>query len=73
VATSPEGPRSLREFERTVRESVGRHELNRMRLIEQKQREEASLWSQVKRNKILVTLALMGILLATWQLVKRSS
>jgi hypothetical protein len=72
VATSPEGPRSLRDFERGVRESIGRHELNRMRMIEQKQREEASFWSQVKRNKILVTLALMGILLATWQLVKRT-
>jgi hypothetical protein len=73
VAASPENPRTLRDFERSVRESVGRHELNRMRLIEQKQREEASLWHQVKRNKVLVTLALMGILLATWQLVKRSS
>lgn len=72
VATSPESPRSLRDFEKGVRDAVGRHELNRMRLIEQKQREEASLWSQVKRNKVLVTLALMGILLATWQLVKRS-
>lgn len=72
VAASPEGPRSLRDFEKGVRDAVGRHELNRMRLIEQKQREEASLWSQVKRNKVLVTLALMGILLATWQLVKRS-
>ena len=73
VAAAPESSRTLRDFEQSVRESVGRHELNRMRMIEQKQREEASLWNQVKRNKTLVVLALMGILLATWQLVKRSS
>jgi hypothetical protein len=72
VATSPESPRSLRDFERGVRESIGRHELNRMRMIEQKQREEASLWSQVKRNKTLVVLALLGAILATWHLVKRT-
>jgi hypothetical protein len=72
VATSPESPRSLRDFERGVRESVGRHELNRMRMIEQKQREEATLWHQVKRNKTLVVLALLGAILATWHLVKRT-
>jgi hypothetical protein len=72
VATTPENPRSLREFESNVRDSIGRHEANRMRMIEQKQREEASLWSQVKRNKTLVILALFGALLATWHLVKRS-
>jgi hypothetical protein len=72
VAPTAETPRSLREFESKVRDSIGRHEANRMRMIEQKQREEASLWSQVKRNKTLVILALLGALLATWHLVKRS-
>jgi len=72
VATTPESPRSLREFESNVRDSIGRHEANRMRLIEQKRREEATLWSQVKRNKTLVILALLGAILATWHLVKRS-
>lgn len=71
MTAAPEATRTLRDFEQSVRESVGRHELNRMRLIEQKQREEASLWNQVKRNKGLVALALMGIALATWQFVKR--
>ena len=42
-------------------------------MIEQKKREEASLWNQIKRNKLLVTIALLGVMLATWQLVKRSS
>jgi hypothetical protein len=72
VAATPETPRSLREFESSVRDSIGRHEANRMRMIEQKQREEASFWSQVKRNKTLVILALLGAVLATWHLVKRT-
>ncbi len=72
VATTPESPRSLRDFESNVRDSIGRHEANRMRMIEQKQREEASLWNQVKRNKTLVILALLGAILATWHLVKRT-
>lgn len=72
AAAAPESARTLRDFEQSVRESVGRHELNRMRMIEQKQREEASLWNQVKRNKSLVILALLGAVLATWQLVKRT-
>jgi hypothetical protein len=72
AAATPETPRSLREFESNVRESVGRQAANRMRMIEQKQREEASLWSQVKRNKTLVILALLGAILATWQLVRRT-
>jgi hypothetical protein len=72
VATAPETPRSLRDFENSVRTSIGRHEMNRMRLIDQKKREQATFWSQVKRNKTLVVLALLGGLLATWHLVKRS-
>ena len=71
VAAAPESSRSLRDFERSVRESVGRHELNRMRMIE-KQRDEASIWHHVKRNKAIVVLALLGGLLATWKLVKRT-
>ena len=72
VATTPEAPRTLRDFESNVRDSIGRHEANRMRMIEQKQREEASFWNQVKRNKALVILALLGAILATWHLVKRT-
>jgi hypothetical protein len=72
VAVTPESPRLLRDFEGSVRESINRRETNRMRMIEQKKREEATLWSQVKRNKVLVIVALLGALLATWQLVKRT-
>jgi hypothetical protein len=73
AAVAPESPRSLRDFTGNVRESVRRREVMRMEMIEQKKREEASLWNQVKRNKLLVTVALLGIMLATWQLMKRSS
>lgn len=72
AAVTPEGPRSLRDFEGSVRDSVSRRETNRMRMIEQKKREEAKLWNQIKRNKTLVVLALLGALLATWHLVKRT-
>lgn len=73
AAVAPESPRSLRDFQGSIRESVRRREAVRMEMIEQKKREEASLWNQIKRNKLLVTIALLGVMLATWQLVKRSS
>lgn len=73
TAVAPESPRSLRDFTGNVRESVRRREVMRMEMIEQKKREEASLWNQVKRNKLLVIIGLLGVMLATWQLVKRSS
>lgn len=72
MAVAPEGPRSLRDFEGSVRESVRRREKMQMEMIDQKKRQEASIWSQVKRNKILVIVALLGAMLATWQFVKRS-
>lgn len=72
AAVAPESPRTLRAFEGSVRDSIGKHEKIRMEMIEQKKRDEATLWSQVKRNKILVLLALLGAVLTTWQLVKRT-
>ena len=73
AAVAPESPRSLRDFTGRVRDSVSRREAVRMELIKKKQRDEASLWSTVKRNKVLVIVALLGALLATWQFMKRSS
>lgn len=69
---SSEQPRSLREFEGAVRDSVKRREAIRMDMIEKKQAEEASLSNVFRRNMALVALALIGAVLATWQLVKRS-
>jgi hypothetical protein len=66
-----EGPRTLREFEGAVRESVKRRESIRMEMIEKKQQEQASIGNVLKRNAALVTLALIGAMLATWQLLRR--
>jgi hypothetical protein len=71
MAVAPEQPRTLRDFENEIRES-GRREALRMKMLEERQRAEASFWGQIQRNKLLVALALMGVLLATWQFFKRS-
>jgi hypothetical protein len=71
MAVSPEEPRSLREFEKNVRESIRRREALQMEMIEREKREEASILNVLKRNRTLVLLALAGALLATWQLLKR--
>jgi hypothetical protein len=72
AAVSPEGRRSLRAFEGNVRESVQRHEAMRMDMIKHREREQASFWNQVRRNKWIVIVALIGAMLATWQFVRRS-
>jgi hypothetical protein len=43
----------------------------KMELVQRQKREEASLRNQLQRNWPLVTLALIGALLASWQLYKR--
>lgn len=71
TAVAPEQPRTLRDFEGAVRDSVRRREAIRMELLERRKKEQASLWNQIQRNKTLVALALIGAILASWQLVKR--
>lgn len=66
MAVAPESPRTLRAFETEVQQAGRRFEAVRMKMIEQ-QRAEASFWSQVQRNKLLVMIALLGVILATWQ------
>lgn len=68
VAVAPEGPRTLDQLERDVRERVQarRNEMQLVREREQKQ----SLVDLLARNKTLVLLALIGAALATWQLLK---
>lgn len=70
VAVAPERARTLREFEGEVRLAQGRLKAHRMKMIQEK-RNQASLSSQLRRNAPLVILALLGALLATWQLFKR--
>jgi hypothetical protein len=71
TAVAPERRRSLREFESSVRETVKRRERMQMELIEREKKQQASLRSQIRRNRELLALALIGALLATWQLAKR--
>jgi hypothetical protein len=73
MAVTPEGPRSLRDFENSVRVSIDRRRANEMKMIEDKRRQEASLWSTLKRNRIIVFVALLGAVLATWQVLARRS
>jgi hypothetical protein len=69
--TSDERPRTLRDFEGAVRDSIRRREAIRMKMIEEKRQKEASLGSVLSRNKSLVALALLGVMLATWRILKR--
>jgi hypothetical protein len=71
MAVAPEQPRRLRDFEDSVRQTIRRRDALRMDMIERQKRQEASLWNQIQRNKALVALALLGVALATWQLVRR--
>lgn len=72
TAVAPEHPRPLRQFEGEVQSTIRRGEQQRMRMIEQKKLQESSFLYQLQKNKVLVLLALVGAVLATWQLVKRS-
>lgn len=71
TAVRPEQRRSLREFEGSIRKSVERRHRNQMEMMERQKKQQASLRSQLRRNRELLALALIGALLATWQLAKR--
>jgi hypothetical protein len=73
MAVSPEGPRTLAQFEADVKRAE-RGALQRMELLRERQRQEAeanSISSIILRNKLLIALALLGMSLATWQILKK--
>lgn len=70
-AVAVEQPRPLRDFEGAVQTTVRRHQKIQMQVLERQKKEQASLWNQIQRNKLLVGLALLGALIASWQLFKR--
>lgn len=70
-AVLPEQARTLREFEGLVRQTIQRREAIKMEMIEKRKKQEASIVRVLQRNLALVILALVGAVLATWQLVKR--
>jgi hypothetical protein len=71
MAVAPEEPRTLSQFESAVRESERRTAFNRMQVIKQQQKTPASFTSTLARYKYLVLLALIGVAIATWQLIRR--
>jgi hypothetical protein len=70
-AVSAEQVRSLREFEGRVKDTLKRRDAIRMDMIDKKHKAETSIMAALQRNKALVLLALIGAVLATWQLVRR--
>ena len=72
VAVAPEGPRTLRDFESGIRDSMRRREIARMEMIVKSQKKDASLGSVLRRNWLLVALALGGAIVATWHMTRRS-
>lgn len=73
MAVTPETPRTIEEFERAIRaaEKITAQRMQ-MELIKQRQSDEASIGAILGRNKALVALAIVGAILATWQLLRRS-
>ncbi|HUP49957.1 MAG TPA: hypothetical protein VNA04_14315 [Thermoanaerobaculia bacterium] len=75
VAAAPEQPRTLREFEAAVRAAGERARLHRMQVLEQQRREaeeRSSIWTAVARNKWVILLAVLGLIVATIHFMRRT-
>lgn len=73
MAVTPETPRTVEEFERAIRaaEKVTAQRMQ-MELVKERATQTTSIGDILARNKALVTLAIIGAILATWQLLRRS-
>lgn len=73
VAVPSEMPRVLRDFDGQVRESLRGSAARRaeMDALQAKARKESSIADILMRNKWIVLIALAGIALATWHLLRR--
>jgi len=74
MAVAPaDEPRTLDTFKRAVADSM-RGTPKRMQMsamADAKAKPQKSMWSALAENKILVALALIGIVIASWQLMRR--
>lgn len=73
MAVASEEPRTLSQFRSEVRRAE-KNALQRMELVRERQRQEAesaSISSIILRNKLLISLALVGIALASWRFFKK--
>jgi hypothetical protein len=72
IAVAAEEPRTLQQFERAVQDSQRRATFNRMEMIRRQQQvQQPSISTTLARYKYLIVLALLGIAVATWQLLRR--
>lgn len=74
AVTPNDNPRTLRDFQRDVDgtlRSIKDRKLKMDMMEAERQRREASLWSTFKRNAWWIAIALLGVTLATWQLLRR--
>jgi len=75
AVTEGEPPRALNTFEHDVQDSVRaiaeRHQKMDALSPRRQHAEEASIWSILRRNSLLVALALAGLGIATWHLMRR--
>jgi hypothetical protein len=72
MAVAAEEPRTLQQFERAVQDSQRRATFNRMEMIRRQQQvQQPSIGATLARYKYLIVLALLGIAVATWQLLRR--
>lgn len=71
TAVTPEAPRTLRQFESSVRDTIRTRQRMQMEMMERQKKEQTSLRAQVRRNRELLALALIGAAIATWQFAKR--
>jgi hypothetical protein len=72
MAVAPEEPRTLQQFERAVQDSQRRATFNRMEMIRRQQRvQQPSISTTLARYKYLIVLALLGIAVASWHLLRR--
>jgi hypothetical protein len=70
VAVPAEEARPLRSFEGEVRAAEKRVAFQRLQMMAKKEKEQASIWPVIRRNGLLIGLALVGAALATWQFLR---
>ena len=72
VVAPTDEPRSLNSFKQAVSDSMkGSPQRMQMSALQTKAKTQKSIWSTVVENKLLVMLALAGIALAAWQLMRK--
>lgn len=71
MAVAAEEPRTLQQFEHAVRDSQRRAAFNRMEMVRRQQQVQQPFSTTLARYKYLIGLALLGVAVATWHLLRR--